>query len=386
MSLYVLLVCALLIVLLSVIHQWKLLVLLALLFAGTAFTLLWYSTLNKGDTAEKEIESIHILYGIEKRSLLKDPEFQELLREKHGIVINDTKSESLRLPEEMPEGIDGLWPSTATAAMLFRQQHPDLQYKTHNIFNTPLVLYSWADVTDALIRQRVVRKRGNLYIADLGKLIMMGDRTWESMRLERQEGLMIIRAADPGKSNAGFLMAGLAAIALNHGNTPDQKEIEQYLPVIREMYKRMGDSERSADTLFNNYIRQGQGAFPLISACENQVIKLYQTRPAYQDKIRRLVRVIIPEPTVLSDHPFIALTEKGEKLLTALQDPDILKFAWQKYGFRSNTPEIESETEPDIENAPGFLKMIGLARQVKSVNLPPPEVMGGILKTLGKTY
>jgi len=205
MSLYVLLVCVLLIVLLSVIHQWKLLVLLALLFAGTAFTLLWYSTLNKGDTAEKEIESVHILYGTEKRSLLKDPEFQEILREKHGIVINGTKSDSIGLPEGSLEGIDGLWPSTAAAAIMFRQQRPDLQYKTHNIFNTPVVLYSWPDVTEALIRQGVVRKRGNLHIvADLGKLLKMGDRTWESVRLTRQEGLITVRTADSEKKQRGL--------------------------------------------------------------------------------------------------------------------------------------------------------------------------------------
>ncbi len=380
MGLYVLLVCILLVILLSVINQWKLLLLLALISAASATVLLWYSTLHEtghGDMAEKEIESVHILYGIEKKGLLKDLEFQETLRKKHRIVIKGTKLASLRLPERELQGTDGLWPSSGWATARFDQQHPDLQHKTHMVFHTPLVLYSWTAVTDALIKKGVVKKRENLYILDdMKQILEMGKQTWGSIRLPHQRGLITIQSADPLKDNAGHLMASLTALMLNGGKRIETGEIESHLPAIQMIYKRMGDPETSADVLFNTYIKQGQGVFPLISACENQVIEFYQSHPSYQEKMRRLVRVLIPEPTVLSEHPFIALTEKGEMLLNALQDPDIRKLAWEKYGFRSDAQEM---------NDLGGLRAIGIPDQIGPVvPLPSPEVMDRIVAVSSK--
>ena len=375
MTLYVLLFCVLLIILVSVIHQWKLLLLLAFVFAASVFALLWYSNLQKKGVAEREIESVHILYGNEKKGLLNDPEFQGILRKKHGVVIKGNRMEGLELPEE---GIDALWPSGGWAALVFRQQHPNLQHKIHNIFSTPIVFCSWPEVTDVLIRQGIVEKRKNLYfVTDMKKLLKMGNRTWESLMLSRLKGRITVRSADPRKSNAGFLTIGLAAVALNDGNKVDEKGISRHLPELRNICNRMISPETSADTLFNRYIKQGQGAFPLISVCKNQIIEFYQTYPKYQDKIRKHVRVLFPEPTVLSEHPFIALTEKGEMLLTALQDPDVQKLAWQKYGFRSGVA--------DIDNDSAILQEIGLSRQIESFTpLPSPEAMGKIMEVLEK--
>lgn len=378
MTLYVLLICVLLIILVSVMHQWKLLLLLAFVFTASVFALLWYSNLQKKGVAEREIESIHILYGNEKKELLKDPEFQKILRKKHGIVIKGDRMEGVKLPEEPPKGIDALWPSGEWSALMFRQQNPNLQYKIHNIFSSPIVFFSWPEVTDVLIRQGVVQKRKNLYFAsDMKKLLDMGNQTWESVRLPQQKGRITVRSADPRESNAGFLTIGLAAVALNDGNEMDEKEIRPHLPELRNICNQMISPETSADTLFNRYIKQGQGAFPLISAYENQIIECYKTYPKYQDKIRKQVRVLLPEPTVLSEHPLIALTEKGEMLLTALQDPDVQKLAWQKYGFRSGVADIDSGSD--------VLEEIGLSGKIESLTrLPSLEVMDTIMEALEK--
>ena len=66
-----------------------------------------------------------------------------------------------------------------------------------------------------------------------------------------------------------------------------------------------------AFVLNRKYIKQGQGAFPLISGYENLIIEFYRTYPDYRETIERKLRVLIPEPTVWSGHPFIALTSKG---------------------------------------------------------------------------
>lgn len=113
----------------------------------------------------------------------------------------------------------------------------------------------------------------------------------------------------------------------------------------------------------------------MIAAYENLIIEFYQANPKHQDYIRKMTRVLIPEPTVWSEHPFIALTKKGETLLTALQDSEIQTMAWQKFGFRSGLL--------GITNDPGILKEVGLPERIVSViPLPSPQMMGKIAESL----
>jgi hypothetical protein len=371
MSFIVLLICIVLMILVSVLQQWKLLVLLAVLLAANAGVLLWYSTQEKTGVGRnapirKQIESIRILYGNEKKALLKDPEFQEILRTKYNMVINGDRTDGIRIPKGKIQDIDGLWLSTATAAADFQKQHPNASCKTDTVFVTPLVLCSWRDIAEVLVSKGLAEKRETLYIVrDMKKLLHEGSRTWESLRAPGGSGSVVIQSADPDKSISGFLMLGLTSLALNSNRPIDSSAAQKLAPEIRNLRKQAGPHENSADTLFNRYIKQGQEAFPLIAVCENQIIEFYQAYPSYQEKIRNQVRVLMPEPTVLSEHVFLALTKKGEMLLTALCDPDIRKLAWEKFGFRSAVP--------DAKNDPGELKAVGLPLRLKSP-VPLPEI------------
>ena len=387
MTLYVLLLCIVLVILVSVMHKWKLLLAILLSFTACGAGLLWYSTLEKGEQTDpaavrKEIESVHIFYGNEKKWLLKDLEFEEILRIRYGIVINGTKKDSLKMMSENLDGVDGLWPSNELALAVFQKEHSDLPLKSQNIFSTPIVFFSWPEITDALIQDGIVEKRDGLcFMTDMKKFLdmILEDRTWEFIGLRGQDSPMRLFSPDPLKSNDGFLTAGLLAMMLNNGKIRDETAIEAHLPVIQSFYKKMGDPEGVADILFNRYIKQGQWAIPMISVCESQVIEFYQTHSEYhQDKIRRLVRVLIPEPTVLSQHPLIALTLKGEMLLTALQDPDIQKLVWQKHGFRPGVAGVETNSD--------LGKRIGLPDQIESfMLLPDIAVMEKITGLLGKS-
>jgi len=200
-------------------------------------------------------------------------------------------------------------------------------------------------------------------------------KTWKSIGLERQNGQMNIYSSDPTRSNSGFLVAGLMAVILNDGNMPDETSLANNLPKIIQIFRKQGFLENSTNYLFEKYLNQGQGAFPLIAAYENLIIEFYQANPKHQDYIRKMTRVLIPEPTVWSEHPFIALTKKGEALLAALQHPEIQTMAWQKFGFRSGLL--------GITNDPGILKEVGLPERIVSViPLPSPQMMGKIAESL----
>jgi hypothetical protein len=130
--------------------------------------------------------------------------------------------------------------------------------------------------------------------------------------------------------------------------------------------------EESSGILFDKYIKQGQGAFPFVANYESLLIEFYQSHPQSREQIKKMIVPLVPEPTVWSDHPFIALTAKGGKLLQALQDEKILKIAWDKYGFRSGAIGLGMDDT--------LIKQLGLPSQIQSAtSLPAIEVMEKIL-------
>lgn len=359
--------------------KWKLVIGIGLVIASGILAMLFAPSKTEDPKQQAQI-SLVIRYGSEKDGFINSPELKEILKEKYHIAVEGTKRGSLEMSEGGLTGVDALWPSSELAEAVFKKANPNISYKSQNIFNTPIVFYSWPEVTESLIKQGVVEKRGNAYYVVLMKKyleMMIAERTWKDIGLERQTGRMTIHSTDPVKSNSGFLMTGLMAVILNEGNMPDEEGLARFMPVIIETYKRMGYLESSTGILFDKYIKQGRGAFPLIAAYENQLIEFYQAYPNYQEQIKKMVRVLIPEPTVWSAHPLIALNKKGEKLLEALQHKDIQSLAWEKFGFRSGVM--------GLTNDPGALKAVGLPEQIDSVTpLPSPEIMYKILNALGK--
>ncbi len=324
------------------------------------------------------LETVRIRYGSEKKGLLHDEKFKSILAKRYGLKVDGTKMGSLELSEGSLDGVDGAWPSSELAALVFADRHPNASRKQSNIFNTPIVFYSWPEITQALMDAGVVEQRDNSYfVVDTRGLLDMvvQQKTWKDLGLNKQNGLLAVRSTDPTKSNSGFLVAGLMAVILNDGRVVTEQTLPEILDTIKNIYNSMGYLENSTGILFDKFIKQGRGAFPLISAYESLIIEFYRAYPDYQERIRNTVRVLIPEPTVWSGHPFMALTPAGEKLLTALQDEDVQQLAWDQYGFRSGVM--------GMDNDPGVLKEIGLPQTIDSVApLPSPQVMDRILQIL----
>ena len=360
--------------------SWKLILGIIIMLAAVG-AVLWSTMTGGGPKAvisTGPAVTVKIFYGSEKKGLLADGEFQKILKDKYNLQVDGVKMGSLEMAKTDTAGVDGLWPSSELAALVFKNSRPGRNYKSHNIFNTPIVLYSWPEVVEALIHEGVVEHRQQVYyVVNMPKYLQMilDRRTWKSIGLPRQNGLVGIHSTDPRKSNSGFLMAGLLTMILNQGEMVDQSNIDRHLETIKNIYQRLGFLENSTGTLFDKYVKQGQGAFPIVSAYENLIIEFYRAYPDYRTQIRERMRTLIPEPTVWSEHPFIALTQNGEALMTALLDPDIQKLAWDKYGFRSGVL--------GIENDPAILTEIGLPATIDVVTpLPAPEVMDRIMGAL----
>jgi hypothetical protein len=313
--------------------------------------------------------------GGEKLDFLSNESVKKILKKKYGIILDYTKAGSIDMVEnEPPKDIDFLWPSNQIAVDIFREKYPSLLLKSQVIFNSPIVLYSWDIVTDALIKENIVTlKDGIYYVVDFPKLIdyVIQEKKWKDIGLDDLFGKMTIIPTDPTKSNSGNMFAGLLVNIMN-SDVVDETSVNKYLPRIKIFFDRLGFMEQSSSDLFYKYLTQGLGAYPIITNYENLMIEFSQQNPKVWLNLKKRVRVLYPEPTIWSSHPVIVVNKKANILIDALQDKEVLKIAWEKHGFRSGP-----------ENDPKVFDLLGIPKTItKVVNMPKYQVMDKIINTL----
>ena len=356
-------------------RQWLGLGLLVLAALGVGGYKLVSSATSGGHAAQPI--SARGLVGGEKLGFLEDPQVQKILSDRYDLSVDATKAGSIEMVRGSTAGQDFLWPSSQVALDLYKQQHGGAA-DSSLVFNSPIVLYAWAPVADALIKAGIVRKEsGTYYVTQFPRLVHMvlAGKPWSSLGLGQLYGPISIFTTDPTKSNSGLMFAGLLADTLNGNQVVDNTTLGQVLPDVSRFYNRLGFLDSSSADLFDQFLKTGIGAKPIIAGYENQLIEYSIANPSYQSLLRKSVRELYPRPTVWSEHAFIALNPKGKKLLNALNDADIQKLAWERHGFRSGIATVQ--------NDPQLLKVIGVPQDL-TVIIPVPrfQVMDRIIKKL----
>jgi len=282
--------------------------------------------------------TVSIFYGGEKTALLANPKVSDILKTRYGITLDATRAGSVEMVTTLDStGKDCLWPSNGVSVEMARNAGKTV-LADETIFNSPIVLYAWADVADALAKAGVVRTAadGTLYadVQALGGLITGGKRWKEDLGLNIY-GPFKVTSTDPVKSNSGLIWAALLASSLNAGNTPTEADLTALLPKLQAYFASMGFMETSSGDLFENFLKQGMGARPIIVGYENQMVEFVTENQRYADLIKSRIKVIYPEPTIFASHPLISLTATCKRLAEALVDPDLQQIAWAEHGFRT---------------------------------------------------
>ncbi|MEO7718255.1 MAG: hypothetical protein ABIY70_18800 [Capsulimonas sp.] len=336
-----------------------------------------------------EITEVKGYIGGEKLGFLADPDVTRILSDKYGIRVSATKLGSIDMVEGDVTGQDFLWPSSQVAQEIYVDRvHKDSASKIKNgaskivksdiIFNSPIVIYSWDIVTDALIKVGVVRKVGaEYYIVDLPKLVDMINKkaTWKSIGLDNLYAGIIVRSTDPSKSNSGMMFAGLLANITNGGEVVNDSTVGKTLPTVKSFFVRQGFMETSSSDQFDQFLKMGVGTSPMVVGYESQLVEFGMENAQYRDMLKTHIQILYPRPTVWSSHPLIALNANGVKLLDALHDPEIQKIAWEKHGFRSGLL--------GAQNDPSVLKLAGIPARIENVMpMPTPRVMKKIINAV----
>lgn len=322
----------------------------------------------------KSLTTVYVATGGGKEDFLADDDIQKILKNKYGLDVTfDTwsngKTVSLPLIRESiglgnssiinkinnkedisinTEGVtkyDALFTSDQRFYDYYKLS-PNKDNKEADRYtvldggltlNTPIVIYSWKEVVDALIKENIVTETNNVYyITDMNKLIdyILSGKKWSDIGLNSLYGNINIASTDPVSSSPGATYYGLLLSILSGGQVTDEN-IESNLAKLKDFYTKSGYMNNTPADLFERYLKTGMGGEPMIVDYEKSMIDFANSSPDAFKQVKDDIRVLYPSPTIWNSHCFAVFTENGKKLYKALNDKEISQIAWEKYGFRT---------------------------------------------------
>lgn len=288
-------------------------------------------------TEMNETTTLNGYLGGEKIGLFEDEELAQYLRKTYHLELEYSRAGSLDMVTADRTGRNYLFPSSQTALEYFNEYGGNAK-ADEIVFNTPIVLYSHKIIAEALEKQGVVYSADGIYYADMQKLtgLISAEKQWKDIGLPQLYGEIYVDTTDPARSNSGNMFAALLANSLNGGKTVDESTIHDILPELKRIFSRTGYMETSSSDLFNQFLRMGVGAKPIIAGYESQILEYAAQFPEQYSGIKDDIVIIYPSPTVWSTHIYIALDEAGKAGIEALTDPKVQALAWEKHGFRTS--------------------------------------------------
>ena len=312
----------------------------------TAIVIVVVLLANKKDANEIEADPIYGAIGGGKEELLRDEKINEIFAKKYNFrLVQDSWSNGKTIVQDVRRDNGDMYDLIFFSDERFYNEYqteadPRLgeaqryrQVAGKITLNTPIVMYSWADVVDKLIEDGIVTiEDGVYYITDMDKLmrhILNGD-TWKSINVNKM-GSINIDSVDPVTSSPGASYYGLLLRILTNSSKED-KDIKAALPKLKAFYNKSGFMNNAPADLFSNFL--ATRARPLIVDYEKSIIEFANKDPDGWAAIKDDIRILYPRPTIWNSHCISALTENGKKLIEGFEDKEVSQIAWSKYGFR----------------------------------------------------
>ncbi len=203
--------------------------------------------------------------------------------------------------------------------------------------NTPIVIYSWDKIVEALIKEGIVtEKDGVYYISDMNKLMnyILEGKNWKDIGLTELYGKINIASTDPVTSSPGATYYGLLLSTLSEGQVLEDN-INENLPKLKQFYIKSGYMNNTPADLFERYLKTGMGGQPMIVDYEKSIIDFANSNPDGFSQVKKDIRILYPSPTIWNSHCYAYFTDNGKKLYEAFDDKEIQQIAWERYGFRT---------------------------------------------------
>ena len=232
-------------------------------------------------------------------------------------------------------------------------------------------------MAQALVDSGLAVVTNGVYTVDMEKLTetIEAGTTWEGNRPSPSfTAVVSVGTTDPTKSNSGNMFAGLLANTLC-GGVADESNLAEILPRLQIFFRSWGIWKALLSDLFDQFLKTGMGAKPLIAGYENQLLEFAVENPDTWEQIKGDIVMMYPTPTVWSSHVYIALDEAGTAGIDALLDEDIQRLAWEKHGFRTGVYDTPTDA--------AHFGVSGIAEELTQVApMPDANTMDRIIKAL----
>ena len=321
------------------------LVILVLIIIGIKF----FST-NGESIMESNLKTVYVATGGGKENFLADEEVNKIMKKKYGLnVIYDSWSNGKLIKNPLVREDGTKYDVMFCSDQRFYDYYklaPDTtkgesaRYTVQKgglTLNTPIVIYSWDTVVDALIEQKIVtEKDGVYYITDMPKLIsyILEGKKWKDIGVDMLYGSINIDSTDPVTSSPGATYYGLLLSIMCDGEITDEAVAEN-LPKLKEFYTKSGYMNNTPADLFELYLKTGVGGKPMIVDYEKSVIDFANSNPDGWKQVKDKMRILYPTPTIWNSHCIASFDEVGDEYYKAYEDKEIQQIAWSKYGFRT---------------------------------------------------
>ena len=319
----------------------------------TSFFCIFFKILSEkknGGVDLSKLTTVYVATGGGKEDFLADEDIVRIMQQRYGLnVVYDSWSNGKLIKNELVREDGTKYDLMFTSDQRFYDYYklaPDAskgEAKRNSvlngglILNTPIVIYSWDSVVDALIKENIVtQKEGVYYITDMNKLIdyILQGKTWKDIGLDMLYGSINIDSTDPVTSSPGATYYGLLLSIMCQGNVTEVN-MRENLPKLKEFYTKSGYMNNTPADLFEMYLKTGVGGKPMIVDYEKSMIEFANSNPDGWNQVKDKVRILYPVPTIWNSHCIASFDDVGNQYYKAYEDKEISQIAWSKYGFRT---------------------------------------------------
>ena len=305
---------------------------------------------DSGKVNVENLKQVTVAVGGGKEDFLADEDVIRIMQERYGLnVVYDSWSNGKMiknaLVREDGSKYDAMFPSDQRFYDYYKLS-PDISkgeasrnrvLKGSLTLNTPIVIYSWDTVVDALIKEDIVTVKNDVYyITDMNKLLtyILEGKKWSEIGLDSIYGSINIASTDPVTSSPGATYYGLLLSILCEGNVTEES-MEANLPKLKEFYLKSGYMNNTPADLFEMYLKTGMGDKPMIVDYEKSIIEFATSNPDGWEQVKDKIRILYPAPTIWNSHCIATFDEAGNEYFEVFNDKEIQQIAWERYGFRT---------------------------------------------------
>lgn len=305
---------------------------------------------NKEEIIDSNLKQVFVATGGGKENFLADEEVNNIMKQKYGLKVTyDSWSNGkiVKDPLLRKDGskYDAMFCSDQRFYDYFKvsadtskgEAQRDRVLEGGLTLNTPIVIYSWDTVVDALIKENIVTQKDNVYyITDMNKLIsyILEGKKWSDIGVDMLYGTINIDSTDPVTSSPGATYYGLL-LSIMCGGTVTEENLQANLQNLKEFYIKSGYMNNTPADLFELYLKTGVGGKPMIVDYEKSVIDFANSNPDGWEQVKDKIRILYPTPTIWNSHCIATFNETGNEFFKAFEDKDIGQIAWSRYGFRT---------------------------------------------------